>query len=142
MERHKCRLPKDLCIHELFEAQVERTPEAVAVEFEGKKLSYRELNCRANQLAHHLRNLGIGPEKRVGICFERCLESVIGLLGILKAGGAYLGLDPAYPEQYLANMLEGAEPAVLLTQQKVLADTLLSRFRHSLLILPGPGGLG
>src|SRR5215212_605831 len=85
------------CIHELFEEQVARTPEAVAVVYEAEQLSYRELNERANQLAHHLRGLGVGPEVLVGICMERSLEMVVGLLGILKAGGAYVPLDPSYP---------------------------------------------
>src|SRR5687768_3353575 len=86
-----------LCLHQRFEAQVERTPDAVAVVFEGKKLTYQELNCRANQLAHYLRKLAVGPEVRVGLCVERSLEMVVGLLGILKAGGAYVPLDPSYP---------------------------------------------
>ena len=91
--------PKDSCIHELFEAQAERTPDAVAVQFEGKQLMYRELNSRANQLAHYLRGFGVGPEKLVGICVERSLEMVVGLLGILKAGGAYVPLDPELSER-------------------------------------------
>ncbi len=94
--------PKDNCLHQLFEEQVERTPEAVAVIFRDQQLTYRELNRRANQLAHYLRTLGIGPEVLVGICMERSVEMVVGLLGILKAGGAYVPLDPQYPEQWLA----------------------------------------
>ena len=90
--------PKDSCIHELFETQVARMPEAIAVEFGEKRLTYRELNTRANQLAHYLRRLGVGPKKLVGICFERSLDMVIGLLGILKAGGAYVPLDPTLSE--------------------------------------------
>ena len=85
------------CLHQLFEAQVERTPEAIAVVFEDQTLTYRELNQRANQLAHYLRARGVGPEVLVGICMERSLELMVGLLGILKAGGAYVPLDPAYP---------------------------------------------
>ena len=108
--------PKERCIHQLFEAQVERTPEAVAVVFEDQGLSYRVLNRRANQLAHHLQGLGVGPEVLVGICLERSVEMVVGLLGILKAGGAYVPLDPAYPEERLAFMLEDARLKVLLTQ--------------------------
>ena len=92
----------DKCIHELFEEQVERTPEAVAVICEEQQLTYRQLNARANQLAHYLRKRGVGPEVLVGICVERSLEMVIGLLGILKAGGAYVPLDPSYPEKRLA----------------------------------------
>jgi amino acid adenylation domain-containing protein/non-ribosomal peptide synthase protein (TIGR01720 family) len=112
--------PKERCIHQLFEAQVERAPEAVAVVFEDHGLSYRALNARANQLAHHLQGLGVGPEVLVGVCLERSVEMVIGLLGILKAGGAYVPLDPAYPEERLAFMLEDARPKVLLTQQHLL----------------------
>ena len=85
------------CIHELFEEQVARTPEEVAVVFKEEKVSYRELNERANQLAHHLRSLGVGPEARVGILLERSVEMVVALLGVLKAGGAYVPLDPEYP---------------------------------------------
>jgi amino acid adenylation domain-containing protein len=112
--------PADKCIHELFEAQVERSPEATAVVFTDQRLSYRELNQRANQLAHHLLRLGVGPEVRVGICVERSLEMVVGLLGILKAGGAYVPLDPEYPKQRLQFMLDDARVAVLLTQQTLL----------------------
>ena len=101
--------PKDKCIHQLFEEQVERTPDAIALEFEDKQITYRELNRRANQLAHHLISLGIGPEKLVGICVERSIEMVVGLLGILKAGGAYVPLDPAYPEERLRFMLDDSQ---------------------------------
>jgi amino acid adenylation domain-containing protein len=114
--------PKDSCIHELFEAQVESTPEAIAVQFEGKQLTYRELNSRANQLAHHLRGLGVGPKKLVGICVERSFEMVVGLLGILKAGGAYVPLDPVYPRERLEFMLQDAQVSVLLTQAKLVED--------------------
>ena len=98
--------PKDKCIHELFEAQVERTPDAIAVVFEDQRLTYRELNQRANQLAHYLRKLGVGPEVLVGICVERSMEMIVGILGILKAGGAYVPLDPSYPDERLVFMLE------------------------------------
>ncbi|PHM46881.1 Amino acid adenylation [Xenorhabdus miraniensis] len=108
--------PQEALIHELFEQQAERSPEATAVEFEGQSLSYRELNRRANQLAHHLLALGVLPDDRVAICTERSLEMVIGLLGILKAGAAYLPLDPDYPTERLAYMLEDAAPVALLTQ--------------------------
>ena len=114
--------PKDSCVHELFEAQVERAPETIAVQFEGEQLSYRELNNRANQLAHHLRGLGVGPEKLVGICVERSLEMVIGLLGILKAGGAYVPLDPTYPRERLAFMLEDAQVSIVLTQEQFIGN--------------------
>ena len=109
--------PKDKCIHQLFEEQVKRTPEAVAVVFEDQQLTYRELNSQANQLAHYLKKLGVGPETLVGICVERSLEMIVGLLGILKAGGAYVPLDPGYPKERLAFMLEDARVGVLLTQQ-------------------------
>jgi amino acid adenylation domain-containing protein len=112
--------PKDKCIHQLFEAQVEKTPDAVAVVFENQQLTYRELNQRANQLAHYLQELGVKPEVLVGICVERSLDMVIGLLGILKAGGAYVPLDPAYPQERLAFMIEDARSPVLLTQQRLV----------------------
>ncbi|GAB1543386.1 hypothetical protein NUACC21_60600 [Scytonema sp. NUACC21] len=115
--------PKDLCIHQLFEAQVEQTPDAVAVAFEDQQLTYFELNQRANQLAHHLHCLGVEPEVLVGIYLERSLEMVVGLLAILKAGGAYVPLDPAYPQERLGFMLKDARVSVLLTQQH-LAEQL------------------
>ena len=108
------------CAHTLFEAQVERTPDGVAATFEGRQLTYSELNRRANQLAHHLRRLGVGPETLVGICVERSLEMVVGVMGILKAGGAYLPLDPTYPRDRLQFMLEDAAAPVLLTQERLL----------------------
>ena len=113
--------PREECLHGLFEAQAARTPQAVAVEFEGAHLTYAELDARANQLARHLGHLGVGPEVRVGICLERSLEMVVGLLGVLKAGGAYVPLDPAYPQERLAAMLEDAGAPVLLTQQRHLS---------------------
>ena len=100
---------------ELFAAQVARTPAAVAVVLEDQRLTYRELDARANQLARHLRTLGVGPEVAVGLCVERSPEMLIGLLGILKAGGAYLPLDPSYPRDRLAFMLEDADARVLIT---------------------------
>jgi amino acid adenylation domain-containing protein len=106
------------CIHELFVEQVARTPEAVAVEYEGQEISYAELNRRANQLGHYLRKLGVKPEARVGICLERSFEMVVGLMGILKAGGAYLPLDPSYPPERLAYVLQDGQVAVLLTQER------------------------
>jgi len=111
--------PKDKCIHQLFEEQVERTPDAVAVVFEEQKLTYHELNCQANQLAHYLPTLGVRPEVLVGICVERSLEMIVGLLGILKAGGAYVPLDPNYPTERIAYMLEDSAVPVLLTQSKL-----------------------
>ncbi|MBF1988706.1 MAG: amino acid adenylation domain-containing protein, partial [Fischerella thermalis M58_A2018_009] len=118
----KSDYPQDLCIHQLFEAQVERTPDAVAVVFADQQLTYGELNCRANQLAHELQKLGVGPEVLVGVCVERSLETVIAILAILKAGGAYIPLDPSYPPQRLALMLEDAKPLVLLTQARLVAE--------------------
>ncbi|GAB1543385.1 hypothetical protein NUACC21_60590 [Scytonema sp. NUACC21] len=112
--------PQNLCIHQLFEAQVERIPDAVAVTFEDQQLTYLELNQRANQLAHYLRSLGVKPDSLVGLCVERSLEMVVGLLAILKAGGAYVPLDPAYPQERLAFMLEDSQALVLLTQQQLL----------------------
>ena len=111
--------PFDQCIHQLFEDQVEKTPEAIAVVFEDQQLTYRELNSQANQLAHYLQTLGVKAKVLVGICVERSLEMVIGLLGILKAGGAYLPLDPTYPAARLAFMLEDAQVPVLLTQSRL-----------------------
>ncbi|HEV7376647.1 MAG TPA: amino acid adenylation domain-containing protein, partial [Pyrinomonadaceae bacterium] len=108
------------CFHELFEAQVERTPDSIAVIFEDEQLTYRELNARANQLANYLRKLGVGPEVSVGICVERSLRMLVGLLGIMKAGGAYLPLDPSYPLERLSFMLEDAQTPILLTEQHML----------------------
>ncbi|WP_164019628.1 non-ribosomal peptide synthetase, partial [Pyxidicoccus trucidator] len=110
----------DACVHQLFEAQAGRAPDAVAVDFEGARLTYRQLDLRSNQLARHLRALGVGPEVRVALCLERSLEMVVGLLAILKAGGAYVPLDPGYPPERLAYMFQDAAPAVLLTLQRLL----------------------
>ncbi|QIR40545.1 amino acid adenylation domain-containing protein [Tolypothrix sp. PCC 7910] len=110
---------QDKCIHQLFEAQVEKTPDAVAVVFENESLTYQELNQKANQLAHYLQKLGVKPEVLVGICVERSLAMIVGILGILKAGGAYLPLDPAYPKERLAFLLEDANTPLLLTQKKL-----------------------
>ncbi|MBO0797389.1 MAG: amino acid adenylation domain-containing protein, partial [Blastocatellia bacterium] len=109
--------PRDKCVHELFEAQVERRPDAVALVVEEEQLTYRELNRRANQLAGYLGKLGVGPETPVGFCLERSPEMVVGILGILKAGGTYVPLDPAYPKERLAFMLEDTRAEVLLVQQ-------------------------
>ncbi len=106
------------CLHQRFEAQVERTPDAIAVVFENQQLSYRALNARANQVAHYLKTLGVEPEVLVGLCVERSIEMIVGLLGILKAGGAYVPLDPAYPKERIAFMLADAQVPVLLTQKK------------------------
>ncbi|HEX7771360.1 MAG TPA: amino acid adenylation domain-containing protein, partial [Pyrinomonadaceae bacterium] len=105
------------CLHHLFEAQVERNPNAIALSFENDHMTYAELNRRADQLAQQLRALGVRPQVLVGLSIERSLELVIGILGILKAGGAYLPLDPSYPPERLQFMIEDAKPAVLLTAQ-------------------------
>jgi len=122
----KAEYPQQRCVHQLFEAQVERTPDAVALVFEDNQLTYRELNAKANQLAHYLQKLGVKPEVLVGICVERSLEMVVGLLGILKAGGAYVPLDPAFPKQRLAAMREDSQVPVLVTSSH-LVDGLLTR---------------
>ncbi|PLZ56615.1 non-ribosomal peptide synthetase, partial [Fischerella thermalis WC439] len=110
------------CIHQLFAAQVERTPDAVAVIFQDEQLTYTQLNQRANQLAHYLQKLGVKPEVLVGICLPRSIEMLVGLLAILKAGGAYVPIDPAYPQQRLALMLEDAQVSVLLTSVELAAQ--------------------
>jgi len=112
----------EACFHRQFEAQAARTPNAVAVGFEGRTLTYRELNERANRLAHRLRAMGVGPEVLVGLFVERSPEMVVGLLGILKAGGAYIPLDPAFPSARIALMLEDARVAVLVTEQALRAE--------------------
>ncbi|WP_286191325.1 non-ribosomal peptide synthetase [Comamonas sp. JC664] len=117
--------PREKSLAALFEAQVSRTPDAVAVEYQGERLTYGELNRRANQLAHHLRALGVGPEVRVGLCVERSLELVVSVLGILKAGGVYVPLDASYPLERLAWMKREAGVAVLVAQER-LADEVAS----------------
>ncbi|HEX7180736.1 MAG TPA: amino acid adenylation domain-containing protein [Thermoanaerobaculia bacterium] len=112
--------PGGVCLHRLIEEQAARTPEAPAVTFEGRTLTYAELSSRANRLARRLRTLGCGPETRVGVAMERSLELVTALLGAMKAGAAYVPLDPDYPRERLAFMLEDARPAVLLTQERLL----------------------
>ncbi|HEY9633551.1 MAG TPA: amino acid adenylation domain-containing protein [Coleofasciculaceae cyanobacterium] len=109
--------PKSQCIHQLFEAQVEQTPDAIAVVFEDKQLTYHELNSRSNKLAHYLQKQGVDAEVLVGLCVERSVEMIVGILGIIKAGGAYVPLDPSYPPDRLSFMLEDAQVSVVLTQQ-------------------------
>ena len=129
--RTEASYPADRCVHQLFEEQVELTPDATAVEFDGERLTYRELNERASQLARHLQHLGIGPETRVAVCVERSLEMVVALLGILKAGGAYVPLDPAYPRGRMAYMLRDSGAVLVLTETRLRgqfeADSLDAR---------------
>ena len=125
----KIDYPIDKCIHQLFEEQVENNPNAIAVVFEEQKLTYSELNSKANQLAHYLQKLGVAPETLVGICVERSLEMVVGILAILKAGGAYVPLDPNYPTSRLKYMVEDAQLSIILSQEKWqnhLSDTKAS----------------
>jgi amino acid adenylation domain-containing protein len=119
----------DRCVHQLFERQAARVPSSVALMFGDQRLTYGELNRRANQLAHYLRRLGVGPEVRVGLCLERSVEMVVGLLAVLKAGGAYVPLDPAYPKERLAFMLEDARASVLLGQDRHTKDLPLKGLR-------------
>jgi amino acid adenylation domain-containing protein len=114
--------PSKTCVLDLYEEIVERLPDNTAVFFEEQSLSYRELNMLSNQLAHHLRTIGVGPETLVGMCFDRSLEMVIAILGILKAGGAYVPLDPAYPKERLAFILKDSKPLALLTQSYVMDE--------------------
>ena len=111
--------PRDKCVHQLFEEQVARTPDAVALIFEDEQMTYRELNDRADRVAARLRALGIGPDLRVGICVERGFDMLVGVYGILKAGGCYLPLDPTYPKDRLQFMLEDSQAAVLVTQSSL-----------------------
>jgi non-ribosomal peptide synthetase component F len=112
--------PQGKCIHQLFEEQVQQTPDKIAVVFEDKQLTYAELNARANQLAHYLQKLGVVPDMPVGIYAERSLDIIIALLGILKSGGAYLPLDPALPAESLATRLRDAHASILLTQHSLV----------------------
>jgi amino acid adenylation domain-containing protein/thioester reductase-like protein len=118
--------PKDQCIHQLFETQVSKTPNAIAVVFENQRLSYQALNQKSNQLAHYLIEQDVGPDVTVGLCVERSLDMIIGLLGILKAGGAYIPIDPEYPQQRIDYLVENSGMALLLTQAK-LNHTVLSQ---------------
>jgi amino acid adenylation domain-containing protein len=113
--------PRDLSLPELFERQVQRTPQAIACQCQGAVISYEQLNGRANQLAHYLRRVGVGPETLVGLCLERSLDMVVALLGILKAGGAYVPLDPAYPAERIGFILEDAQAKVLISERTVLS---------------------
>ncbi|HKP75085.1 MAG TPA: amino acid adenylation domain-containing protein, partial [Longimicrobiaceae bacterium] len=125
--------PRGRCLHELFEAQARRTPDADAVVFGERRMTYRELDARAGRLARRLRRLGVGPEVRVGLCVHRGDEMVVALLAILKAGGAYVPLDPAYPPQRVAFMLRDSAVPVLITQSR-LAETLPPVAAHVVLL--------
>ena len=125
--------PKDQCLHQLFEAQVKSTPDAVAVVFDDTTITYRALNSKANQLAHYLQRLGVKPEVLVGICVERSLDMLVALLGILKSGGAYVPLDPSYPQERLAFMLQDAQVHVLVTQGHLRPQLPQSQVRTVLL---------
>jgi amino acid adenylation domain-containing protein len=124
--------PENQCIHQLFEAQVKRTPDAVALVFEGQEMTYRELNALSNQFAHYLKKLrvknlrgkksSVAPEVPVGICMDRSLEMIVGLLGVLKAGGAYLPLDPTYPPERLTFLLQNTHTSLLVTHTRLLAE--------------------
>ncbi|MUG94902.1 amino acid adenylation domain-containing protein [Scytonema sp. UIC 10036] len=118
----KKEYPQDKCIHQLFEAQVEKTPSDIAVIFEKQQITYRELNNRANRLARYLHQLGVKPDVMVGICMERSIEMVVGLLAIMKAGGAYMPLDPAYPKERLAFTLADSQVSVLLAHPHLVND--------------------
>jgi len=120
--RTEAEFPRELCMHELVAAQAARTPGTIAVEHADKRLTYRELEQRANQLAHFLKKRGVGAESRVGICLRRSLELPVALLGVLKAGAACVPLDPAYPKERLEYMLEDSQTALVLTQPGLLAE--------------------
>ncbi len=131
--------PADRCIHELFETQAARTPDAMAVAFGASSLSYGALNRRADELAGQLRALGVGPDVLVALFLERSLDMVVGMLAVLKAGGAYVPLDPAHPPARLAYMLEDAQPLILLTQKRLQPD--LPPHRAQLLLIDGAAPL-
>lgn len=122
------------CIHQLFEAQANKTPEATALIYKDEQLTYRELNNRSNQLAHYLQKLSVAPEVKVGLCVERSIDMVVAILGIFKAGGAYVPLDPTYPPERLQFMLQDAQVCILLTQQ-ALAPLFNGNWRHQLICL-------
>ncbi|MBD1832156.1 amino acid adenylation domain-containing protein [Cyanobacteria bacterium FACHB-472] len=125
--------PHSKCIHQLFENQVEQHHDAIAVIFEDTQLTYQELNIRSNQLAHHLQKMGVGSEVLVGICVERSIDMIVGLLGILKAGGAYVPLDSNYPRDRLNFMLDDSQVSVLLTQEKLV--DIFGSFRNPVVYL-------
>jgi amino acid adenylation domain-containing protein len=125
--------PSNSLLHTLFEAQVERSPEAAAMIYAGEMLTYQELNWRANQLAHYLQTLGVGPEVSVGVCIERSLQTIIALMAIIKAGGVYVPLDPAYPPEILSFILANTQMPILLTEQRLLPE--LPDQSHQIILL-------
>jgi amino acid adenylation domain-containing protein len=131
--------PRDKCVHELFEEQVEKTPNAIAIAYQEQALTYGELNRSANRLAHYLRELGVRPDERVAICAERGLEMVVGLLAVLKAGGAYVPLDPAFPAERLRFMIEDSAPVALLTQTRLENSFTGSGDGRPIVVLDGEG---
>jgi amino acid adenylation domain-containing protein len=131
--RTETAYPRDACVHTLFEAQAIASPDAVAVAFGEQRLTYRQLNERANRLAHHLKYLGVGPDAVVAVCVERSIEMIVGFLGILKAGGAYMPLEPSYPRERLAFMLNDTAVRVLVTSKTLLPLIPESRARVTLL---------
>src|ERR1051326_2267819 len=112
--------PQQQCIHQLFEAQVEKTPTAIAAIYEQTRIHYQELNRVANQLGHYLQHMGVRAESLVAVCLERSIETIVALLGIMKAGGAYLPLDPQYPQARLEYMLADSNARVLITERGLL----------------------
>jgi amino acid adenylation domain-containing protein len=125
----RVKYPAEVCLHHLVESQVRRSPGAVAVDGEDERLTYRDLNVRANRLANAMRRLGVGPETLVGVCLERSADLVVALLATLKAGGAYVPLDPEYPRERLALMLQDAQLRVILTQERLLDRLTASEAR-------------
>jgi amino acid adenylation domain-containing protein len=115
----RAEYPRDKCIHQLFEDQAARTPDSIAAVFEDQRLTYSELDAASNRLAHHLQNLGVAPEARVGICLDRSLEMLVALLAVLKAGGVYVPLDPYYPKDRIGAVIEDSTPALILTQAEI-----------------------
>jgi amino acid adenylation domain-containing protein len=116
--------PNDNCVHQLFEAQVEKNPYACAVVFEDQRLTYRELSNRANQLAHYLRKLGVGAEVLVGVCLERSVDMIVAMLAILKAGGVWVPLNPAYPRERISFILRDTQAAVLVTEARLIEEAI------------------
>jgi amino acid adenylation domain-containing protein len=122
--------PRNLCVHQLFEAQARKTPDAIAAAFEGEQLTYRELDRRANQLANYLRSTGVKPGVMVGVFVDRSLDMIVALLGVMKAGGAYVPMDPTYPAERISFVLNDASVPVLLTQESLFKTVNIGAARH------------